>query len=119
MVRELGEASCSRKGPEKVGRGAEGSRISDSGQRRMAMLLWQLLVFLVVGLLAGWLASKIMRGRGLGLIGDLVVGVVGSVIGGLLFGLLGISLGGFLGRLVVALVGAIILLFLIRLIKKA
>ncbi|MEN6408476.1 MAG: GlsB/YeaQ/YmgE family stress response membrane protein [Anaerolineaceae bacterium] len=78
-------------------------------------LLW----FLLIGLVAGWLASRIMRGGGFGLVGNMVVGVVGSFLGGWLFGLLGIATGGLLGSLLTALVGAIVLLYLLRLIKKA
>jgi uncharacterized membrane protein YeaQ/YmgE (transglycosylase-associated protein family) len=69
--------------------------------------------------LAGWLAGKIMRGGGFGLIGDLVVGVIGALLGGFLFGLLGLSANGLIGSLVTATVGAIVLLFLIHLIKRA
>ena len=75
--------------------------------------------FLIIGLVAGWLAGKIMKGSGFGLLGDLVIGVIGSVLGGWLFGLLGLSASGIIGSLITALIGAIVLLFLIRLIKKA
>jgi uncharacterized membrane protein YeaQ/YmgE (transglycosylase-associated protein family) len=79
-----------------------------------------LLLFLLIGLIAGWLAGKIMKGRGFGLVVNLIVGVVGAFLGGWLFGLLGISAGsGFFGSLLTALVGAIVLLFIISLIKKA
>lgn len=79
-----------------------------------------LLLFLLVGLVAGWLAGKIMRGAGYGLIGDLIVGVIGAFFGRWLFGVLGIwAGGGLIAQLIVALVGALILLFLLRLIKRA
>jgi uncharacterized membrane protein YeaQ/YmgE (transglycosylase-associated protein family) len=74
--------------------------------------------FLIIGIVAGWLAGKIMRGGGFGLLGDLVVGVIGALLGGFLFGLLGLSVNGLIGSLVTATVGAIVLLFLIRLIKR-
>jgi uncharacterized membrane protein YeaQ/YmgE (transglycosylase-associated protein family) len=77
-------------------------------------LIW----FLLIGLIAGWLAGKIMRGAGYGVIGDLVVGVVGAMIGGHVLGLLGIATYGLIGSLISALVGAIILIFLIRLVKR-
>jgi uncharacterized membrane protein YeaQ/YmgE (transglycosylase-associated protein family) len=77
-----------------------------------------LILFLLVGLAAGWLAGRIMKGSGLGLVGDLVVGVIGSFIGVWLFGLLGISAGGTLGLLVASTVGALLLLYVLRLIKK-
>ena len=78
-----------------------------------------LLLFLVIGLIAGWLASRMMRSGPFGLVGDLIVGVIGAFIGGWLFGLFGISAGGFLGSLVIALVGALVLLYVLRLIKRA
>lgn len=82
------------------------------------MNITSIILFLIVGLAAGWLASSIMRGGSLGLVGDLVVGVVGAMLGGWLFNLLGISIGGIFGSLVTALVGAIVLLYLLRLVKK-
>ena len=76
--------------------------------------------FLIIGLVAGWLAGVLMKGGGFGMIGDLVVGVIGAVLGGWLFGALGISAGGgLIGSLVVAVIGAVVLLFLVRLIKRA
>jgi uncharacterized membrane protein YeaQ/YmgE (transglycosylase-associated protein family) len=74
--------------------------------------------FLIVGVVAGWLAGLLLKGGGFGLIGDLVVGILGALIGGLLFGgsLLG---GGLLGSIVVATLGAVILLVVLRVIKKA
>ena len=78
-------------------------------------LLW----FLLIGIAAGWLAGQLMKGGGFGLLGDLVVGVIGAFIGGWLFGVLGIGAGGLIGSLITATVGAVVLLFLIRLIKKA
>ena len=76
-------------------------------------LLWQI----VIGILAGWLAGKIMRGRGFGLVGDLIVGIVGSLLGGFVFGILGLHAYGVIGSIVVATAGAVLLLYLIRLIK--
>ncbi len=78
------------------------------------------LIFIAIGAVAGWLAGLIMRGGGFGLLGDIVVGIVGSVAGGFLFGLAGVSVGGGLvGSIVTATVGAVVLLFLIRLVKRA
>ena len=78
-------------------------------------LLW----FLLIGLVAGWLAGKLMKGKGIGLFGDLIIGVIGSFIGGFLFRTLGISTnGGLIGALIVATIGAVVLLYLFRLIKK-
>lgn len=78
-----------------------------------------LLLFLVIGIVAGFLAGKIMKGSGFGLIGDLIIGVIGSFIGAWVFGLLGISSGGILGLLVAAIVGSLLLLYVIRLAKSA
>jgi uncharacterized membrane protein YeaQ/YmgE (transglycosylase-associated protein family) len=76
--------------------------------------------FIIIGLAAGWLAGQIMKGRGFGLVGNLVVGVVGALLGGWLFSALGIYAGGSLiGALITAVVGAVVLLFLVGLIKKA
>jgi uncharacterized membrane protein YeaQ/YmgE (transglycosylase-associated protein family) len=69
---------------------------------------------LIIGALAGWLAGQFMRGRGFGLLGDILVGIVGALIGGLIFGILGIYTYGFVGRLVMATVGAVVLLYLVR-----
>jgi uncharacterized membrane protein YeaQ/YmgE (transglycosylase-associated protein family) len=77
-----------------------------------------LLLFLVIGVVAGFLAGKIMKGSGYGLVGDLIVGVIGSFIGVWVFGLLGIAAGGILGLLVASVVGALLLLYVIRLVKK-
>jgi uncharacterized membrane protein YeaQ/YmgE (transglycosylase-associated protein family) len=83
------------------------------------MAIQSLIIFLCVGVVAGWLAGKIMRGAGFGLLGDLVVGVIGAFVGGWIFGFLGFAAWGLLGTLLTALVGAIVLLYLIRLVKKA
>jgi len=78
------------------------------------------LYFLVVGLVAGWLAGVLVKGGGFGLVGDVVVGVVGAVLGGWLFSTLGASAGGgLLGSIVVATVGAVVLLFIVRVFKRA
>jgi len=75
--------------------------------------------FIIVGLIAGWLAGVIMKGGGYGVVGDIIVGIVGALIGGWLFSTMGVSTGGGLfGAIIVALVGAIILIFLLRLIKR-
>lgn len=78
-----------------------------------------IILFIVIGIVAGWLAGKIMKGSGFGLIGDLIVGVIGAFLGGWLFGVLGFSIGsGLVGSLITAVIGAIVLLFIIRLIKR-
>ncbi len=77
-----------------------------------------LLYFIVIGIIAGWLAGMIMKGGGYGLLGDLIVGVLGAIFGGFLFGLLGLSANGLIGSLVTATVGAIVLIALLRLISR-
>ncbi len=79
----------------------------------------QFVWFILIGLIAGWLAGQIMKGGGYGVVGDIVVGVLGAVIGGWLFNALGVAWGGLLGALIVATVGAVVLIFLVRLVKKA
>ena len=74
---------------------------------------------IIIGLIAGWLASLIMKGRGLGVGGDIAVGVVGALIGGLLFGSLGVSPESVIGEIIAATIGAVILLFIIGFIKRA
>jgi uncharacterized membrane protein YeaQ/YmgE (transglycosylase-associated protein family) len=81
--------------------------------------VWSLIVFLVVGLVAGWLAGNIMKGRGFGLLGNLVVGVIGSFVGGFLFRLIGLGPTHIVGSLIAAVVGAIVLLYVVGLLKKA
>jgi uncharacterized membrane protein YeaQ/YmgE (transglycosylase-associated protein family) len=78
----------------------------------------QLVWFLLIGLCAGWLAGKVARG-GFGLVGDLVVGVVGAFIGAWLFAKAGITTYGFFGALASAFVGALLLVLLLRVIRRA
>ena len=79
-----------------------------------------LIIFLVIGIVAGWLAGQVVRGGGYGLVGDLIVGVVGAFIAGWLFPRLGFNLGGgILGAIISAAIGAIILLIIVRLLKRA
>ena len=76
--------------------------------------------FLIVGIIAGWLAGVLVKGGGFGLVGDLVVGVIGAFLGGFLFNLLGLySSGGLIGSIVVSTVGAVVLLIIVRAIKRA
>jgi uncharacterized membrane protein YeaQ/YmgE (transglycosylase-associated protein family) len=77
-----------------------------------------LLVILIVGIIAGWLAGQIVRGAGFGLVGDLVVGVIGAFIASLLFPRLGIRLGtGIVSEIVYSAIGAIVLLLVVRLLQ--
>lgn len=79
-----------------------------------------LIVFIIIGAVAGWLAGLLVKGYGFGLIGNIVVGIVGAFIAGWLFPALGLSLGGgIIAAIIHATIGAVILLVLIRLIKRA
>ncbi len=85
------------------------------------MNLTAIVLWLVIGAVAGWLAGQLMRGRGLGLFGNIVVGIIGAFVGGwLLGGVLGISIGGGLvGAILNATVGAVVVLAVIGAIKRA
>ena len=84
----------------------------------MDMSTESILVILFVGIVAGWLAGKVVRGAGFGLLGDLVVGIVGAFIASWLFPRLGISLGSsILSAVVFSALGAIILLLVVRLVR--
>ncbi len=76
-----------------------------------------LLMFIFIGLVSGWLAGVLVKGGGFGILGDIVVGILGAVIGGYFFNALGISAGGMLGAILVATVGAVILIFVLRVIR--
>jgi uncharacterized membrane protein YeaQ/YmgE (transglycosylase-associated protein family) len=82
------------------------------------MALGSIVLWLILGAIAGWVAGQVMRGGGFGLVGNIIVGIIGASIGGWVFGLLGIGSGGFIGSLITAIVGAIVLLFVVDLIKK-
>ena len=89
-------------------------------ERGQFMGIESILVFLIVGAVAGWLAGLIVKGGGFGLIGNMVVGIIGAFIAGFLFPAIGISLGsGILSAILHATIGAIILLVLIRIVKQA
>jgi uncharacterized membrane protein YeaQ/YmgE (transglycosylase-associated protein family) len=79
-----------------------------------------IIITLVIGLIAGWAASKIVSGTGLGLIGDIVVGIIGAFIAAWLFPRLGIALGtGMIREIIDAIIGAIILLVIVKLVRRA
>lgn len=77
-----------------------------------------ILYWLIVGGIAGWLAGKVSKGRGFGLVGNIVIGLVGSVVGGYAFRALGLSAGGTIWNIIVAFVGGLILVAVVNLIKK-
>jgi uncharacterized membrane protein YeaQ/YmgE (transglycosylase-associated protein family) len=86
----------------------------------MAMTIEALVIWLVIGAIAGWLAGLIMKGYGFGLLGNIVVGIVGAAIAGWLLPRIGFVLvGGIVAEIVNAVIGAVILLFVIGLFKRA
>jgi uncharacterized membrane protein YeaQ/YmgE (transglycosylase-associated protein family) len=80
----------------------------------MRILLW-----IISGLVAGWLTGLVMKGRGYGLLGNLVIGLLGGVIGGWLFSLFGLAARGWLGEIVVALIGGVVLVAIARFLRRA
>lgn len=79
----------------------------------------EILIFLAIGAVAGWLAGQIMKGGGFGLLWNIILGIVGGIVGGWLFGQLGVSAGGgMVGSIITAVVGAVVLLFVASLIKR-
>jgi len=77
-------------------------------------------IWIVVGLIAGWLAGQFMKGGGYGVVVDIILGLLGGVVGGWLFGLLGIGAGGgMIGSIIVAFIGAVILVGITRVLKRA
>ncbi len=79
-----------------------------------------LVIWLIIGAIAGWLAGQVMKGAGFGLVGNIIVGIVGAFIAGWLFPSLGWELGGGpLGAIIAAAIGACLLLFIVSLVKRA
>ena len=79
-----------------------------------------LIAWLIIGVVAGWLAGVLVKGGGFGLIGDIVVGVIGAFIGGWLAGVLHISIGsGLISSIITATIGAVLLIFILRLVRRA
>ena len=79
-----------------------------------------LLYWIIVGLIAGWLAGKVMKGGGYGVLVDIILGILGGIVGGRVFGMLGIwPGGGMIGSIIVAFIGAVLLVWITRLLKKA
>jgi uncharacterized membrane protein YeaQ/YmgE (transglycosylase-associated protein family) len=80
----------------------------------MRILLW-----IISGIVAGWLTGLVMKGRGYGLLGNLVIGLLGGVIGGWLFSLFGLTATGWVGEIVVALIGGVVLVAIARFLRRA
>tara|TARA_R110002051_G_scaffold1008_2_gene4920 strand:- start:529 stop:783 length:255 start_codon:yes stop_codon:yes gene_type:complete len=79
-----------------------------------------ILVIIIIGAIAGWLAGQIVKGFGFGLLGNIVVGIVGAFVAGLIFPAIGLGFGGgIVAAIIHATLGAVILLFLIKLVKRA
>ena len=79
------------------------------------MFIW----YIVIGLVAAWVASRIMRGQGYGLLINMIIGIIGGVLGGWLFSLLGFySTGGIIGSLITSVIGAIVLLWFVGLVNR-
>jgi uncharacterized membrane protein YeaQ/YmgE (transglycosylase-associated protein family) len=84
-------------------------------------MLEAIIIALIVGGIAGWLAGLLVQGTGFGLVGDIVVGILGALIASWLFPMLGLSLavgGGIIGLIILAFIGAVILLLVVRVIKQ-
>ena len=79
----------------------------------MSIVYW-----IISGVVAGWLTGLVMRGRGYGLIGDLVIGLLGSVMGGWLFGLFGLAPRIWAGEIIVAFIGGVVLVCIVRILRR-
>ena len=79
-----------------------------------------IVAWIIVGLIAGWLAGRVMKGGGYGVVVDIILGLLGGVLGGWIFAKLGVSTGGgMIGSIIVAFIGAVILVVITRLLKRA
>ena len=78
-----------------------------------------ILIWIISGVIAGWLTGLIMKGGGFGIIGDLIIGILGGIIGGYVSNLLGFRLGGWIGDIITAVIGGVILVAIIRMLRKA
>jgi uncharacterized membrane protein YeaQ/YmgE (transglycosylase-associated protein family) len=78
-----------------------------------------ILIWIVVGIVAGWLTGLVMKGKSYGIVGDLIIGLLGGVVGGFIFGLLGLSPTSWVGQILVSLVGGIVLVAAVRVLRKA
>lgn len=84
------------------------------------MTVETILIWILVGAVAGWLAGLVVRGGGFGLVGNIIVGIIGAFLGGWLFGVLGFAIGaGIINTIFTAFIGAVVLLLIVRVIKRA
>lgn len=95
-------------------------KLAPCGNAKPGEWVMGIIIWLIVGAIAGWLAGMVVKGGGFGLIGDIIVGIVGGIIAGWLLPQLGIVIGGgIVGDVIESFIGAVILLVIIRLIKRA
>lgn len=85
----------------------------------MEITLASIIIWLLIGLIAGWLAGELTKGSGFGVLGNIIIGIVGAVLGGVILGAVGVDPGGFLGEVVQALIGALVLIAIISLVQRA
>jgi uncharacterized membrane protein YeaQ/YmgE (transglycosylase-associated protein family) len=84
------------------------------------MTIEALVIWLIVGAIAGWLAGQVVKGGGFGLVGDIILGIIGALVAGYLLPMIGILIGGgIIGAIINAFIGAVIVLFIVRLIKRS
>lgn len=84
----------------------------------MELTLSSLIVWILIGLIAGWLAGEVTKGSGFGLGGNIAIGIVGAVLGGILLGLVGVDPGGFVGEVIQAFIGALVLLAILSAVRR-
>lgn len=78
-----------------------------------------ILIWIVSGIIAGWLAGVLVKGTGFGILGDLIIGLIGGLLGGWVFGLVGVSASSWIGQVLVAAVGGVLLVIIIRMLRRA
>jgi uncharacterized membrane protein YeaQ/YmgE (transglycosylase-associated protein family) len=78
----------------------------------------QFIIWLISGIIAGWLTGQVMKGSGFGLIGDLIIGVLGGIVGGFLAGLFGLAATSWLGNILVAVFGGVVLVAIIHALRR-
>ncbi len=81
-------------------------------------MFWGIIIWLIIGIIAGWAAGHITRGRGFGILGNIVVGIIGAVIGGFVFNLVGLASTNIIGSLITAIIGAVIFLYIASWVTK-
>jgi uncharacterized membrane protein YeaQ/YmgE (transglycosylase-associated protein family) len=78
-----------------------------------------ILIWIISGIIAGWLAGMFVKGSGFGIIGDLIIGLIGGLLGGWLFGLMGVSASSWIGQVLVAAAGGVVLVLILRMFRRA